>query len=414
MKKHTGIILALIIIILTSVGCSNKTTPTSSGNEGDKPIAVSVTKAVKSDIESVISLNGKVKPIQEINIIPKMPGKVSKVNFDVGQTVKAGDILFTLDDKDIALQVKQAEASLNSAEIALRRAQGGSMEQQLSQLQTNLSAAQVNYNDAKLNYERTKQLYEVGGVSRQNLESAETGLKLREDQYNAAKAALDITQNKINPENIASAQAGLNQARAAYDIAKSQLDNSVIHSPIHGVVASVNINEGELVGSAGAAMTVIDLSAVIVEINVPENMINKIHLNDKVQVSIASMAGSAVEGEIISISPAADAKSQNYPVKVKIHNEKQSLKSGMFAEVRLTADKAEAAISVPLSAIVDENGKKYIFIAHEGAALKKEIKLGLSNGQITQVIDGLKEAESVIVKGQSFIQDGSKVVIEDR
>lgn len=163
-----------------------------------------------------------------------------------------------------------------------------------------------------------------------------------------------------------------------------------------------------------AAMSVIDISSVVVEVNVPENVINKINVNVKVQVYVKAAAETPFEGQITSVSPAADARTQNYPVKIRVPNEKGLLKGGMFAEIKLNTDKAENVLSVPLASIVDDNGKKIVFVVNGDKVEKRDIVIGFSNDESVQVLDGLKENETIIIKGQNLLNEGSKVTVTDR
>lgn len=376
----------------------------------DTVVAVSVEAAVKKSISATVNLNGKLKPIQEINITPKLPGKVNNIYFDIGQSVKAGDVLFTLEDNDIRSQLKQAQAGLEMANSGLAKATGGAAELQKLQLKAALTSAEISYNDVKLAFERTKQLYESGAVSKAILEQSESQYKLAEQQYNSAKSNYEITITKTNPENIASAKAQVNQAAAALELVNSQLDNTVIKSPINGVIAARGIDVGELVGSNSIAMSVIDLSSVLIDINATEDMINKIQLGDKAEVTIKSVGDSKFAGEIINISPTIDAKTQSYPVRIKIENEDGILKGGMFAEIKFALDKAEDTLAIPLSAVVNEGDKRFVYVLRDDIAEKREVTTGLFDDELIVIVKGLSENDAVIIKGQELVIDGSKVI----
>jgi HlyD family secretion protein len=413
-KKYIKLIIVLAAaVLLGSLILSfvkNKADGSANLN-ADTAVAVSVEEAAKTSVSATVDLNGKLKPIQEINIIPKLPGKVNNIYFDIGQSVKAGDVLFTLEDKDIKSQMKQAQAGLDMANSGLAKLTGGAAELQELQLKAALTSAEIGYNDAKQAFERTKQLFESGAASKVGLEQAESGYKLAEQQYNSAKANYEITITKTNPENIASAKAQVNQAAAALELVKSQLDNTVVKSPINGVIAARGIDVGELVGSTSIAMSVIDLSSVLVDINATEDMINKIKLGDKVEVTVKAAGGNRFTGEVINTSPSADPKTQSYPVRIKIDNSSGTLKGGMFAEVKLVLDKASDVTAVPISAVIDEGGRKHVYVLKGDMAEKREVSTGLFNDELIVITKGLSEKDTVIIKGQELIQDGSKVTV---
>lgn len=413
MKKgyYRLLLVFLLLAMMVVSGCDKETSTLSEQNDEIKPIAVSVTEVSKTTIESFINLTGKTAPIKDISVLPKIPGKVLNVYFEVGQQVEKGDVLFSLEDSDIRLQLRQAEAGLTAAQAGLNRAKGGMMEQQLIQLESAMIAAETNYIDAKSNYDRTQQLFDAGAVSKQMLEVAESRLALANDQYEAAKSVFEITQTKINPENIAAAEAQLSQAQAAYDMARSQLDNTLVRSPIKGIVASKTVKAGEFASTAMPAMTIVDLSFLEVSVNVTEDVVNKIHVNDKAEVSIKAVGTDMFEGKIISVSPSTDQRTQTYPVKVRIQNDSGIIKGGMFCDIKLITAREEDTIVVPLSCLLNEDGKNVVYVVNNGIANKRYITTGLSNDTFMQVNDGLEEGDIVIIKGQDFIKDGSKVTI---
>lgn len=413
-RKYTKLIIGLVVVTLLGslIFTYVKNKADSSANlNADTAVAVRIEEAAPKSVSATVNLNGKLKPIQEIYIIPKLSGKVSNIYFDIGQSVKVGDVLFTLEDKDIRSQMKQAQAGLDMANSGLARATGGGAELQEIQLKAALTSAEINFDDAKLAFERTKQLFESGAVSKISLEQSESQLKLAEQQYNSAKSNYDITITKTNPENIASAKAQVNQASAALEIVKSQLDNTVVKSPINGLIATRSIDVGELVGSTSIAMSVIDLSSVLVDVNATEDMINKIKLGDKVEVIIKAAGDNQFAGEVTNISPSADPKTQSYPVRIKIDNSSGVLKGGMFAEAKIVLDKTSDTLAVPISAVIDENNKKYVYVLKGDIAEKREVITGLFDDELIAIAKGLSEKEAIIVKGQELIQDGSKVTV---
>lgn len=433
--KGISIVMALMMSV-SLYGCSKKT------NAADTKNAPAASTAQVSEDNSN-ALSGKVKPSADVDVVSKIPGRVASVNVKEGQQVKAGDALFTLEDKDIKLQVNQAEAAVKIAEVALEKAKGGAAEQQISQLKADVAQAESNYNlklenrqraqqtsdknmvqlittnisletaktnldnaianrervrqiddtaianaeaslkDVKENLEDLKKLKEAGAISQQALDTVQLkydtamntleaakiakdrdmaiqdgSVKSAEDQYNAAqiqikkdydsadndlkaaqiqlnakREALQIAQSKTIPESIETAQSQLQQAQAALATAQSQLDNTVIKAAIDGIVASKNIEVGEMVGATTVMAKVVDIASVTVEVNVQDNLVNKLKVGDKVKVLVKSADSKPFEGEIISISPVADTKAQSYPVKIKVNNENGLLKGDMFAEV---------------------------------------------------------------------------------
>jgi HlyD family secretion protein len=393
--KNKGMYLlvsAMVIVSLGIAGCGPKKAKAAGGRPGmagkNQTVTVTTAAVTRMTIQNSIILNGKVKPVREAEISAKVSGKVSQIYFELGQTVKQGDVLFKLDDRDARLNLEQAEAGLNMTRTSL---------------DSSLKTAETNYLDAKRDYERLKRLYDKEIGSKQDLDSAESRYQLAEDTYNSAKlAAQNGTTN---------ARAQLEKARLAYEIAKTQLDYMVVRAPISGIIATKDLKIGQYVGASVTVATLADLSALTVETNVPEAQINRIKLGDQVEVSVKSISEQPFTGKIYAIAPAVDSTTLNYPVKIQVVNPQNQLKSGMFATVKLTLDQAERVLAVPLAALGEEAGRKYVFTVNRGVAVKRMIKTGLSDDQMVQVIEGLSENEAVAVKGLDQLKAGSKVII---
>lgn len=414
MKRNRFLLALIIISISFSMGCSTKTSKEAVEVIVEQPITVKAVKAVKGQIESLVGYSGRVKPVQEIMVTPKQPGKVAKINFDLGQRVKAGEVLFQLDKTDALLQLNQASAAVELAEINLKRLSGSTYEQQMMQLKSAVTSAEINYNDAQTNYETVKTLYEAGAESKYNHDRAQSQLKLAKQQYETAKASYDLTEQTSAQENIDTAKAQLNQSKAAFDIVQNALDNMNVKSPISGVIAAKNVKVGEFVSNAAASFIIIDDSSYTIEVDVNEDVIGKVQVGDKAKVYISSISEEVLAGTIAAAAPSADMKKQTYLVKISLDNPPSTIKGGMFAEVKLVVEKAENCILVPLSSVVEEEGRKYVFVVNGDKIVKTEVAAGIFNDKDIQIQDGIAADDTVVVKGQDFLKDGSTVVISDK
>lgn len=409
--KHKILIVSMMFLLIFT-GCSSSASKINE-NEALKPVPVSVAQVKRATIEKVQSVTGKAMPVKDVSIVPKIPGKVLEVHVSLGESVKKGQTLFAIDDTDIRLQLAQAEAALSLAKANLQRSKGGSLELQMAQLESSLRTAEINMNDAKKMYEDTKTLYESGMASKQNFDSVETRYKVAVEQYNTAKKAKELTAGKINKENLMASQAQVKQAQAAYDLAKSQLDNTVVTSPVDGLVSALNVTEGEMASSAMAAVSVVDISSIIVDVNVMENIVNMLSPGNKCHVYIRSVREESFEGEVISVSPSADPRTQSYLTRIKVANPDNVIKGGMSAEVKVVTEVKKNIVTIPLESIVDEYGKKVVYTVDGETALKKEVTTGLQGEKLVEITSGINEGERVITKGQNFVKENSKVAVVD-
>ena len=411
MKRNLSLAVLIVLSISLSIGCSSQKEVETADVIMDQPITVEVEQVTIGNIENYISYSSKVKPVQEIMVLPKVPGKVEKINFDLGDRVKKGQVLFELDKTDALLQLNQAAAAVEMAELNLKIMSGTAHEQQMLQLKSAVASAEINYNDAKTNVDTIKTLYEAGAETKFNYDRALSQLELARQQYETAKANLELIEQKSHAESVETAQAQLNQAKVSYDIAKNAVDNMSVKSPISGVVSAMNIKVGEYVSTASPSFIIIDDSSYIVEVDVNEDVIGKIHVGDKVNVSIGAISEGTLSGTITATAPSADISKQTFLVKITLDNPPDAIKGGMFAQIQFIVDRAENCTSVPLTSVIEEEGKKYVFVVDGDKARKKEVVTGIFNDKEIQIIDGLTEGEKVVVKGHDFLKDESTVVI---
>ncbi|NLK98112.1 MAG: efflux RND transporter periplasmic adaptor subunit [Epulopiscium sp.] len=423
MKRLIPIVLALGML---TVGCG-QTNQEAMNEVEEKSTPVKVEQVSKGQISNTFTYGGKINPKQQITVTSKIVGKVKEVNFDIGDVVKAGDVLFTLDEKDIQntirsleAQIKSAEATVNMSKIGLNSAKGSQKEQQKSQLESSLKMAEIQLQDAKKAYEDMKTLYEIGSASKQQLDQMKTAYETASIGYNSAKDAYDLFINSLSKESIERAESQLTQAAATKEGLEVQLANAyeslkdtAVKSPIDGIVSSRTIDPGEMVSGAVAPFTIIQMDTVSVEVNVSEQLINKIEKGQKVTVHVSSAFDKPFEGTIHAISPAADERTFTYPVKIEIPNKEGLLKPGMFAEVEFSADTVKDAVIVPREAVLTEGDVHYVYIVEGDRAKKLAVKLGLDNGKEAEILEGLNEGVQLVIKGQNYLEDGGKVQITE-
>lgn len=396
-------VIALIFTLVISIsGCSQ--TPIIKENIK----SVKTASASRSSIVINTDYSGILKPVEEINVSSKIAGKVEAVYYEVGQEVQQGQILFTLDQKDIQAQYSQSQASLDSAKANLIRTSDSSLKQQITQAETAVKLAQIQYDDSFTNYTSAQTLYAAGVISKQQMDNDESQYKNAGIQLDNAKGNLNLLKEKSGPQSINVANAQVEQAKAVLDAASLQMDNTSIASPISGIVSIRNVEAGEMVSNTIPAYVIINTKTLVAETNVSEKTVSKIQKGQKINITINAL-NKVVEGTVDSISPNVDAKTRFYTVKTSVDNSSGELKPGMFARVTFPTEKKENVLTVPNEAIVVENGTQYLYTAVDGVVKKKNVTTGISDDKITEITENLKEGESIILEGQNFLNEGDKV-----
>jgi RND family efflux transporter MFP subunit len=243
--------------------------------------------------------------------------------------------------------------------------------------EANFIAAQANYEKAQKDYDSYKTLYAKGLISESDLDSARLAFKSAEAQYIAAQ---------------------------------KQYHNSVITSPITGVVTARPVNIGDMVNPGTTVANVIDNSLFKVELNIGEKDAFKIKAGDGVIVATEAYPGVKIGGMVKSISDKADA-AHTYPVEITIPSNKEyPLKSGMFGTVSFDLG-TQNVLTVPRIAIVSSIKNPQVFVIRDRVAVLRNIVIGTQNDTDVAVSQGINEGEMVVISGQNNLRDKAKVTV---
>lgn len=397
LKTIMLLIIILIGVMVLSSGCRDSAETDQAHEENYTPVEID--EVAVGTVEDRIKINGKVVANEEIAVIPKAMGIVTKVNVKLGDLVEKGSTLFTIEQDDIAKSVEQASNAVQMASSGVSQAENG-----LQTAKLNYEINKEKIENALLNLERIEKLYEEGAVPKSELEQV---------QLAADKKSLDILAGQVNQAEIAHEQAlkQLRQAEIAHEQALSGLGNTVVKSPMSGYVSVLDVKEGQIVGNSQPAAMIVEMDKVYVQVNVVENIVNRLKVGQEVEVNVPAAFDRYVTSTIDYISPTTDLRTQLYVVKIYIDNSDKKIKPGMNGEVRLSMDIADSAIVIRGDAVLDKKDKKVVFVVEDNMAVEKEVVTGLDTGDHIEIKEGLKEGEYVIVEGQHYVEDGGRVKI---
>lgn len=379
-KVKIALIAAVGLIILAIAWGSISKNKDVSATQDEEVTPVKIVKAAKSELASTLKISGKVAASKEVTIVPKSGGKATEVRVEVGQKVKQGELLIALDDADIRAQIKVNEAALQVSKAGQQQ-------------------AVIAYQEAQANLERMKALFAEGAISKSQLEDAENAL---------ARAAASYTPDSGGTQTAAQ----IKQAEAQLEAARINLQNTKITSPIDGVVAAKNIEPGEMAAPGSPVLTIADMDQMVVEGNLAESEVNFAKVGDEVKVYVTSANKEHFRGYIENVSPIADPVTKAYSIKIRIENGSQLLKGGMAAEIHMTAEARDDVLVLPREALLDQGDRQVVYVIDGNKAQERAVTLGLTTDDMAEIVSGLKAGEQVVVSGQQFLTDGTKVTVE--
>ncbi|OMF81298.1 efflux RND transporter periplasmic adaptor subunit [Paenibacillus peoriae] len=288
-------------------------------------------------------------------------------------------------------QLEEAQAAQVSAQTAYDNATNAksNAKDQLSAGEKSLTIAQKALATSKTAYENAKNSYENTNIG-----------------YKNAQRQLVVSQSTAGIE---ASQQKLEQSKLNVDIVHNLLNNSVITSPINGIVKTKNIEVGEITSTSSPSLVIHNLDSVNLLIYVTAEKINDIKVGDPVQVRVASPA-TLTTGKVKSIS-SEDTNGNGFPVKITVVNTSDELKSGMLADVSFVGTNAKEGIIISTRAIEKEGNMSYVYVAANGHAIRKEITIGEEAGPQTLITNGLKDGDQVIVNNLALLSNNTAIRI---
>lgn len=356
-------------------------------------------KVERGDIARVVVATGKIEPRAIVEVKSKASGIVKNIYVNYGDTVRAGQVLAELDKEELEARVREARANLQAAQ-AMEESAAATLER------NKVEAEGPDIPFLKAAMERAQRMHQEKLVAQNVVEEAEKAYQLALNRQSAATRALAVSRAEITR-----ARAQVAQARAVLERAEEDLRNSTITSPIDGLVLARNVEVGNAVSSilvlgsqATPLFTLGDVSDVFVRGKVDQADIGKVYLGQPARIVVESFRDRKFEGKVYRISPYGVERDNvtTFEVQVSIHNPGRELKANMSANAEIILEEKKNVLLVPEAAVVyDKDRKPSVEVpdaAQEKGRRKIAVKLGISNGIKTELLNGLDEGAQVILQ----------------
>jgi HlyD family secretion protein len=370
----------------------------------------------------VLTATGYIIPHHKIEANSKVTGRVAWIGVEKGDKVKEGQVLVRLEDQEFRAQYDQARGAAESARAQLEQLQHGSRPEEIQQTEHNLSEARATAANDKINLDRTKTLFEQGVVSKQALDDASAKYEASQQRVHSLEQSHTLARIGPRTEEIARAKGAVTQAEGQASYAKSQLDATVIRAPITGTILERSVEKGELLtgqfaSAARPVFSLANLEDIQADLDIAQDDFAKLTPHQKAVVTVDAFPDLKWDGVIAEVSPEANRQKATIEVKVQILNPDSHLRPEMNTTVHFIAEENKSAGSqsagafVPASGLRDVDGKKFVFIAFNGKAMKREVKI-LSQRSGGALVSGLNGGESVITTAPENLKDGDKIKIK--
>ncbi|HXM46128.1 MAG TPA: efflux RND transporter periplasmic adaptor subunit [Bryobacteraceae bacterium] len=386
-------LLCAVILGLSSCAKTNAAGENAANAAGSAPL-VPVAKAARADLASNLVLTAEFQPFQQVDLMAKVAGYVRSIKVDIGDRVREGQVLATLEIPEMEDDLARGAAAIDQAEAEIATASD------------ELHRAEAVHDLAHLSYNRIADVLkrEPGLVPQQEVDEARSRDLIAEAQVSAAKSGLRTAEQRARV------------ARAEQTRVQTLHNYMTITAPFDGVVTKRYANEGSMIQAGTAsqtqAMPIVQLSQnnlLRLILPVPESAVSRVHVGGTVDVRVSSLART-FPGRVARFAGDIQQSTRTMDTEVDVPNPSLTLVPGMYAEVDLRVDERRDALTVPLDAVDRNGGSARVYtVTPSGAIHIVAVSLGLEDDRRVEVRSGLRDGDVVVVGRRTVLKDGQQV-----
>lgn len=372
-----GVMVAIIIgVFYYSVYDKKNSKVMAKGGRVEQLTDVDVAVVKRGNIEIVRVYTANIEAYQAIDIKTKHAGQVKKILVEMGDKVKANQLIALMDSDGATKDYEQKKATLEVIELSLQR-------------------VKLNRDSKENEYEKMQSLYEKKLISQKEFDRVEAEYKESDVAYRLQEALLS-------------------QKIAELQQAELTLKDTEIRAPFAGYIGNRYIESGAVVSADTSLATVVSIDKVRVQIGVDEKDLIMLSEGMPTLIYVDSYPNRIFRGVIERISPVLDSNTHLGKVRIAIDNKDNLLKPGMSAKIRMVIKSRLNALIIPITAAINKEGQDVVYIATEGKAFERRVKVGVIDENQAEIISGLDEGEWVIVSKQQLLSNGVKINVGKR
>jgi len=393
-------------------------------NHNAAPDISSLTVSVETQSLTIrIAANGKVQPIQTVNLSPKNSGILAELYVEQGDRVQKGQLIARMESNDMAPKLIQSQARVEQAQARLAELKAGDRPEETAQRQADVEQANARVQDAqaRLNLaterlQRNQRLQNEGAISTDSLdeviresESARANLEQNRASFRSAQKSFELSRKGSRIEEIADAEAKLKEALGNLAAVQVQQDDTLIRAPFSGVVTQKYATQGAFVtpttsasDATSATSTAIVAIANGLEVlaEVPEVDIGSLKLGQAVEVRADALPDQVFQGQVRLVAPEAVVKQNvtSFQVRIDLTSGQDKLLSGMNVDLTFLGDRLNNTLVVPTVAIVTKDGQTGVLIPDSTNKPEfRPVTIGTAVGDQTQILDGIASGDRVFI-----------------
>jgi HlyD family secretion protein len=396
-------VLALAVAAPALVACGKKPPP------GPMPLSVDAAAATRQNIATYVTLDGQIAPLDQSTLAFQQSGTVTAINVNIGDMVRKGALLATIDPSTLQASLQQAEAQAAQASASAQGAVAGYP----VQTQTNeatLESARAALQNAKLVFNQNQQLFKQGYVSETQLQQSQANYVQAQQAYN--NALVGLRNNVVSLQSVKSQQAAASAASAQARLLRTELSQTYLYAPYDAVVANRLLDPGAYASPNSPVLQVARIDRVWINVNVPDDDLPFVHSGSVVSFESSSLPGKSFRAPIDTVNAVPTSGTLSYLARLELRNPGYVLRGGMLVTVTVTKERAVGATVVPRSAVAATPGGNVVYVISGGKAEAVPVRLGIQTDTLAQVIGPrVQPGMMVITTRPDALKDGSLVAV---
>jgi multidrug efflux pump subunit AcrA (membrane-fusion protein) len=413
-RRWTAATTAIWLACSITTGCK-KPAPDEEQEAGATAVSVQAEHPTVGPISEEIAADAILAPLAQAALAPKISAPIRAEYVQRGAHVKKGQLLLTLEDRDLRGSALDSRGAVNSAQAAYTTATQATIPEDVQKAQLDVDQAKANLEVANRTAEERKRLLAQGAIAGRDVDTAIAAAVQAQATYATAVKHLQSVQNTTRHTNAQSARGQLTSAQGRLMNAEAQVDYASLRSPIDGVVTDRPLFPGETATAGTAVITVMDTSSLTAKLHVAQAVAQKLHLGSKADLAIPGI-DEPQSATVSLISPALDPGSTTVEVWLNLPNSDGRYKVGTPVHATLHGTTVPNAVQVPANAIVPgENGETSVLVVGaDSTAKKRAVKIGIRTPDKAQILEGVTPSDLVITEGGYGLDDGTKVKVGDK
>jgi len=390
-------ILVILVLAVFAAGCGSKTEATASAaSKAPDPIVVKTAQAEARTVEKFVMVTGSLQPDEVTTVSSEVPGRVTELAADFGQTVRKGQVIAKLDTQELALQLERSRATLAQAMARIGMDSSKSDKEPDSTPLSRQARAQME--DAKSKYDNAAKLVKTGDIS------AERYTEL-EKAYRARQAAWEATQDDLRTQ-----LAMIRSLQADLKLAEKRVRDAAVVAPFDGIVQVKHVSPGQYIRENVPIYTLVKAWPLRLRADIPESAVSDVRAGTTLAFTTEAVPGATFQAVVRELNPSLENRSRTLTAEARLVSNDTRLKPGSFVQVRLITNKAFPVVAVPHDAVYTVAGLNKFFTVENGKAVEHKIPeiLG-SNGWVEMPAGAVEAGATVAVSNVPLLTNGAAV-----